>query len=233
MTTAGSWIRIGSGALMLVLCMTLQLSAQEAGKASVSFFYPAQLARGQTTRVTVDGNFDSIQAVELTPAEGVTIQKIEPDATYEGRKPQKRWHVEFLVAADAKPGERSVVFVTPQGPTPPRKVLLPSHVPVLSNFKALTVERTPIRIVFSINVFDAEDDLESLMFTNSLKCGGSVAIGYSVVGEMKQLAHGKYALQATFNHKQSEALPATCQFSLALDDKNHYEGRLTVPVEFK
>lgn len=233
MRIAGSWIRIGFCGLMLVLCITLRLGAQEAGKASVSFFYPAQLARGQTTRVTVDGNFDSIQAVEITPAEGVSAQKIEPDAASEGRKGQKRWHIEFLVAKDAQPGERSAVIVTPQGRSQPKKVVLPPHVPVLSDFKALTVERTPIRIVFSITVFDADDDLDSLMFINSLECGGSVAIGYSLVGDMKKLAHGKYALQATFSHKKSEALPGTCQFELLLDDKNHYQGRLTVPVEFK
>ena len=231
MRTARSWIRIGFCGFMLVLC--IRLGAQEAGNAHVSFFYPAQLARGQTTRVIVDGNFDSIQAVEFTPAEGVSVQKIEPDTKAEMPEGQRRWHVEFLVAKDAEPGERSVVIVTPQGRSQPKKVVLPPHVPILSNFKALTVERTPIRIVFSITVFDVEDDLDSLMFTNSLKCGGSVAIGYSLVGDMKKLAKGKYALQATFSHKKSEALPGTCQFSLSLDDKNHYEGSLTVPVEFK
>lgn len=230
MRAARRWIGIGFCGLMLVLCITLRVGAQEAGSARISFFHPAQLPRGQTTRVTVDGNFDSIQAVEITPAEGVSVQKIEPDAEYQG---QKRWHIEFLVAKDAEPGERSVVIVTPQGPSQPKKVVLPPHVPVLSNFKALTVERTPITIVFSITIFDAEDDFDSLMFFNSLKCGGSVAIGYSLVGDMKKLAHGKYALQATFSHQKSEALPGTCQFYLALDDKNHYEGRLTVPVEFK
>lgn len=230
MRAARGWIPIGLCGLMLVLCITPRVGAEEAGSARVSFFHPAQLARGQTTRVTVDGNFNSIQTVEITPAEGVSVQKIEPDGEYQG---QKRWQIEFLVAQDAEPGERSVVIVTPQGRSQPTKVVLPPHVPVLSDFKALTVERKPIRIVFSITVFDAEDDLDSPNFLNSLKCGGSVAISIGVARDMKKLAHGKYSLQATFSNEKSEALPGTCQFRLSLDDRNHYQGRLTVPVEFK
>jgi hypothetical protein len=77
----------------------------------------------------------------------------------------------------------------------------------------------------------ANDDLDALIF-NSLKCGGSVAIGYRPVGDVKQPGPGNYALQATFSNQKTNVVPGMCQFDLSLDDQSHYQGRLTVPAEF-
>lgn len=222
--------KTGAVCLCFLPAMVWPAKAQVTSDVRVTFFHPKQLTRGQTTRVAIDGEIETV-SVEVTPPEGVSVGKIEPPAN--PKEPgTKRWYIEFVVAKDAAPGERTVILVTSTGRSRPLKVVLPEHAPILSAFKAITIEKDPVKLVFDVTLYDAKDDVEDLLFTTSLKCGGELHIGYAIVDDVKKMQPGKYLLRTTMDAKAS-ALPGICEFSLSITDKAKNEGRLTVPVEFK
>lgn len=149
----------------------LQAQTGAASGIKVGVFYPRQWIRGQVTEISINGKgFDSVDAVSLTPAQGLSVREIK-------KKQDGTWTLVVLAEEAAELTKRSAVVVTPQGPSEPLEVEVVTHVPELSNFvvtyrEAPGPRRNAPRINFTVAAFDAEGDIGATPQLNYvLLCG--------------------------------------------------------------
>ena len=148
---------------------------ESSGEVELDLFSPAQLTRGQSTEVTVRlPEKAEVTGAEVRPPDGVTVASIAAldEEAYQGRR---RWLIVFEVDKTAEPGEREVALTTSLGPTAAQKVVLPPHVPVLSDFKLVSATMRPLKVEFSFILTDAEGDLRSSPSLSSrMRCGDRI-----------------------------------------------------------
>jgi hypothetical protein len=114
-------------------------------------FFPTQLVAGQSNvlHLGIPGRND-VTAVEISPAAGITVKDIKKGDVREG---SLFWDVTIDVAADAMPGNRTIVAVNPAGRTAPRPITVYAHVPTISNPKIVSaaVNQPTMQVQFAMN----------------------------------------------------------------------------------
>jgi len=95
--------------------------------------YPTQLIPGQTTVLHVAlGRNNPVQSIEITPSAGITVTDTKFRDLNQG---SVWWEFTITVAKDAAPGSRTLVAVQQTGRTAPVTLLVPDHVPSISNLR--------------------------------------------------------------------------------------------------
>lgn len=196
----------------------------------IEAFSPTQVQRGETTEITVRGKrFDTIQSVEITPPEGISVREIK-----EKRK-GKEWTLILVAGPDAQPGERSVVFVTPQGRPAAQTIRIPNHVPRITEIRVLSTKRTGGAIEFEADVFDEAGDLgPDPHLTVVLLCGGPVYLS----GTRADKVTGKDASTTLVHVSVSGygiSMPKrSCEIEVGIQDQNrNLSQHFRAPVDFK
>ena len=98
--------------------------------------YPTQLMPGQSTSVHVAlGRNNPVQSIEITPSTGVTLSDMKSRDLNQG---SVWWEFTVTLAKDAAPGPRALVAVQQNGRTAPVTLLIPDHVPNISNLRVVS-----------------------------------------------------------------------------------------------
>ena len=147
---------------------------------AIEVVFPTQIVRGQTNvlHLAIPGRA-VFQGAEVSPAAGVTVSAVTNAKKPELSQNVAWWDVTIDVARDAAPGNRSLVLLTPTGRTAPVTVVIPSHVPVISQLKVASAQS-----MLAVDFAAADDggdlgDLPYVWFT--IRCGG----GEPTVGVVK------------------------------------------------
>jgi hypothetical protein len=142
--------------------------------------FPNQLVRGQTNviHLAIPGR-DLFQGAEVSPSAGVTVSGVTNVKKPELSQNVAWWDVTIDVAKDAAPGTRSLVLLTPTGRTAPTAVVIPTHVPVISQLKVVAASSM---LVVDFAAADESNDLGDLPYVwFTIRCGG----GEPTVGVVK------------------------------------------------
>jgi hypothetical protein len=100
--------------------------------------YPTQLMPGQTTSVHIAlARNNPVQSIEITPSTGVTVSDMKSRDLNQG---SVWWEFTVTVAKDAPPGPRTLVAVQQSGRTAPVTLLIPDHVPNISNLRVVSAQ---------------------------------------------------------------------------------------------
>jgi hypothetical protein len=125
------------GSLVCVLCVGIaQISYAQQVPGVIGSVYPTQLMPGQSTSVHVAlGRNNAVQSIEITPSTGVTVSDMKSRDLNQG---SVWWEFTVTVAKDAAPGPRALVAVQQNGRTAPVTLLIPDHVPNISNLRVVS-----------------------------------------------------------------------------------------------
>jgi hypothetical protein len=148
---------------------------------AIESVFPAQIPRGQATvvNVAVPGRDLVAQAVEIAPAAGVTVSGLKRVVESQGIA---WWEFTVDVAADAAPGDRSLVLVLPAGRSLPVTIAIPAHVPRISDLKVVSARPGQATVEVEFAVADPSADLGTspyVWFTTG--CAG----GEGIVGAVR------------------------------------------------
>ncbi len=189
------------------LCLGVVLLAAHPGaageKLELTSCEPSQWRRGVATEFVLEGKgLASIQALELAPPEGVTLG--EPVPAPSSQKKLRRWTVRAQVDGEAATGKRSLVVVTPLGRSPSLSIIIPSHLPELSDLQVGLLRAAPLAVGFTVVVRDSQSDLAEMPRTTgqvicknegrSMTGGGivterrpdgAVVVGYGVMSDAR------------------------------------------------
>ena len=225
------------GRMAVVLSMGVLLLMSGVGllakdKLQITQWGPGQWRRGATTEVTIQGKgLETIQALELTPPDGVTLE--EPKAAEASKKKEQRWKISVQVDAEAAAGKRTLVVVTPTGRSGPLAVVIPSHLPELSELQVQLAMASPLTVGFTVTVHDEEGDLAEMPYTIGqviCKNGGRSMEGGGIVTQRrddKTVVVG-YAVQS-----DSRVSRGACVLQVRVEDKNgNSSDWATTPVTF-
>jgi hypothetical protein len=129
---------IAAGLVALVALVSADFAHAQGLPNVIEGFFPTQLVAGQTNvlHLGIPGRND-VTAVEIEPAAGMTVKDIKKGDVREG---SLFWDVTIDVAADAAPGNRTIVAVNPMGRTRPRPIAVFARVPAISNPNQPTVQ---------------------------------------------------------------------------------------------
>ncbi len=155
---------------------------------AIEIVFPNQLVRGQTNVLHLAiPSREVFQGAEVSPAAGVTVSSVANYKTAELSQNIAWWNVTIDVANDAAPGNRSLVLLMATGRTAPATLVIPNHVPVISDLRiapaAADLRAVPApanRSVVDVQ-FAAVDqradlgDLPYVWFT--ISCGGEPTVG--------------------------------------------------------
>jgi hypothetical protein len=126
-----------SGALACVALIGFaQISSPQQAPGVIGSVYPTQLRPGQSTSVHIAlGRNNPVQSIEITPSTGVTVSDMKSRDLNQG---SVWWEFTVTVAKDAAPGPRALVAVQQNGRTVPVTLLIPDHVPNISNLRVVS-----------------------------------------------------------------------------------------------
>jgi len=129
----------GSGALACVaLIGVAQISYAQQVPGVIGSVYPTQLMPGQGTVVHVAlARNNPVQSIEITPSTGVTVSDMKSRDLNQG---SVWWEFTVTGAKDASPGPRALVAVQQNGRTAPVTLLIPDHVPSVSNLRVVSAQ---------------------------------------------------------------------------------------------
>ena len=134
--------RFAIAALDAVVCVVLIgiadiVSAQQA-PGVIGSVYPTQLMPGQSTSLHVAlARNNPVQSIEIAPSTGVTVSDLKSRDLNQG---SVWWEFTVTVAKNAAPGPRTLVAVQQNGRTAPVTLLIPDHVPNISNLRAVSAQ---------------------------------------------------------------------------------------------
>lgn len=231
---SGAWSFRGIGLILVLASLGSGVHSAEAlQQMEIERFFPRQLPRGQSTVITLAAKgLDAIQAVEISPSPGVTVSGTKQTESAQGLT---WWELIFDVAKDAATGERTVVLVTPRGRTAPATIIIPSHVPSISELTILSAQSNQATVELRLSVFDEFADLGNAVdvwFT--IRCGGQFVAGASkgnVTGRDKR--HSVvHAIVRDSNPRASAT--GKCDFEVRLSDSGGIDSNtLRTTVDFK
>jgi hypothetical protein len=78
-----------------------------------------------------------VLSIEITPSAGVTVTGMTSRDLYQG---SLWWEFTIDVARDAAPGPRTLVAVQQRGRTAPVTLMIPDHLPAISNLTVLSAQ---------------------------------------------------------------------------------------------
>lgn len=125
----------------------------------------AQVERGQRGEIKAFGKNLVVKSVEITPAEGVSVQEArETTPAADDRRQQEKgvrvWSVILVAAPTAQPGERSMVVVTADGPSTPQSIRVVTHIPRISELKVLLAQADGAQVQFMFSIYDDAGDVD-------------------------------------------------------------------------
>ena len=128
-----------SGALACVVLIPIaQIAYGQQVPGVIGSVYPTQLMPGQSTSVHLAlARNNPVQSIEITPSTGVTVSDMKSRDLNQG---SVWWEFTVTVAKDAAPGPRALVAVQQSGRTAPVTLVIPDHVPNLSNLRVLSAQ---------------------------------------------------------------------------------------------
>ena len=128
-----------SGALACVVLIAItQISYAQQVPGVIGSVYPTQLMPGQSTSVHVAlARNNPVRSIEITPSTGVTVSDLKSRDLNQG---SVWWEFTVAVAKDAAPGPRTLVAVQQNGRTAPVQLLIPDHVPNVSNLRVVSAQ---------------------------------------------------------------------------------------------
>jgi hypothetical protein len=155
-----------------------EVRAQLQNPVQVEGIYPSQALRGETTVVSVAmPRGSTVQSATVTPADGVRVAKIS-GSSESTEQAIGWWDVAIEVAADAAPGDRTLVLTTPMGSTPPLPLAIPTHVPAISNLVVTPASANQPVGEVRVTVADSQNDLGDAPYVwFAAKCGSDDPIG--------------------------------------------------------
>lgn len=230
---------IASLIFLLFVTMSEVIGETPQGKdVSVDTPSPSQLLRGRPTEIIFLGKgFDTIQTIEIAPADGVTIgQAKQIDAKPEERsRGERRWSLLLTVDASAAPGERSMVVVTPEGRTKQVSFRIASHLPQISKLKVRSKNPVNAEVTFSVEVFDETGDIGTDSRVEAaiwcLESGFGIATGSAPQkiekkGSQKSIVYGRI-------FRQDEEAIGSCDLEVTVvDDSGVESNKLSTKVKF-
>ena len=207
--------------------------------------YKPQIVRGQSGEIKAFGKNLNLQLVEISPPEGVSVQKIqEIAADVEDRRQTGKgvrvWSIQLATENSAALGEHSLVLVTPAGRSDPRTFQITTHLPVISDLKVLSAS-TDGTVEIELAVFDEAADItleNSPSQSYVLRCGKNVILtigGGPTRLTMKDPQHAILYDRHSFSQPgQSMTVRGICLLKFSLSDKpGNDSNELTTAVEFK
>ena len=140
--------------------------------------YPRHVARGRTTVIQVAvPSREAVKAAEVSPAAGVTVSGLKGRSS-ESEQAIGWWEVTLDVAKDAAPGDRSLVFVMPNGRTPPARINVPTHLPSISDLRIAPPQSKQPTFELQVAAADSAGDLgDSPYVWFMADCGGEPIAG--------------------------------------------------------
>jgi hypothetical protein len=149
----------------------------------IGSYYPTQLVPGQTNvlHVALVRN-NPVRSIEITPSAGITVTGTTSRDLNQG---SIWWEFTIDVAKDAAAGPRTLVAVQETGRTAPVTLMIPNHVPVISNLRVLSAQMNQPMIDVQFAVSDsggAFGDSPYVWFT--LGCGPGKTQAGVVWGKM-------------------------------------------------
>jgi hypothetical protein len=202
---------------------------------AIESVFPAQVPRGQSTvlNVAIPGAALIVQSAEISPAAGVTVSGIKRATDSQNIA---WWEVTVDVAKDAALGNRTLVLVMPMGRTLPATIMIPSHVPRISDLKIASAQSNQPTVELQFAAADESADLGDSPYTwFTIECGAPV------VGVVKGKATARdtrnVVVHATVPNPRTVAgTPAAgkCDLRVRVTDSNGIESNtLNRPVDFK
>jgi len=147
--------------------------------ANIEVAFPNQLVRGQANIVHV-----AIQSVatftgaEVSPSAGVTVTGVNNYKKPELSQNVAWWDVTIMIANDAASGPRSLVLLAPMGRTAPATVVIPNHVPVISDLRIVSAQANRSTVDVQFAAADPGSDLGDLPYVwFTIRCGGEPTVG--------------------------------------------------------
>lgn len=146
---------------------------------AIENLFPEQLPRGQTTAVNVAiQSREVFTGADVSPGVGVTIARVENARPPEDSQGVAWWRVTITVAPDAAPGPRSLTLLTAAGRTLPAAVVIPTHVPIISDLKLLPSRGNQSGVNLQFAASDASGDLGDHPYVwFSVDCGIDPSVG--------------------------------------------------------
>jgi hypothetical protein len=162
------------------ICAALGLGARAAHAQQVpaiEFAFPNQLVRGQTSVIHIAvPSREMFQGAEVSPAAGVTVASVANAKSAELSQNVAWWDVTVTVARDAAPGSRALVLLTRAGRSTPTNVVIPDHVPAISDLRVVTAAPAAVEVQFAAT--DEKSDLGALPYVwFTMACGGEPEVG--------------------------------------------------------
>ena len=162
------------------LFATLGLGARAADAQqapAIEFAFPNQLVRGQTSVIHIAiPSREMFRGAEISPAAGVTVASVANAKSAELSQNVAWWDVTVNVARDAAPGSRSLVLLTAAGRSTPANLMIPDHVPAISDLRVVTA--TPAAVDVQLAATDEKSDLGDLPYVwFTIACGGEPEVG--------------------------------------------------------
>jgi len=151
--------------------------AQQAPAIEIAF--PNQLVRGQTTVVHIAiPSREMFGGAEVSPAAGVTVSSVVNSKRPELSQNVAWWDVTLNVGGDAAPGPRTLVMLTANGRSTPVTVVVPNHVPRISDIGIAQGPSAPRTVDVQFSATDDSNDLGDQPYVwFTIACGGEPTVG--------------------------------------------------------
>ena len=160
-----------------IVCLGLGVSLSQAQQIKIEGVFPRQLPRGQATLINVAvPSRDAIQAAEILPSAGVKISGIKLGQNFQGALTWSELTID--VAPEAAPGDRTLVLVLPAGRTAPVTMMIPTHVPGISELGVVSRQSDPSTLDVQFSAVDTSADLGGSPYVWFMfRCGGELLPG--------------------------------------------------------
>jgi hypothetical protein len=196
--------------------------------------YPRHVARGRTTVINVAvPSREPVKGAEVSPAAGVTVSNVKGRSS-ESEQAIGWWEVTLDVAMDAAPGDRSLIFMMPNGPTAPTRINVPTHLPSISDLRIAPPQSNQPTLEVQVAAADSAGDLGDSPFVWFMaNCGGEPIAG-AVRGKVS--AGVVRAVLPNLRTAAGNGTPAAgkCDLQVRITDSTGIDSNtLTSAVEFR
>ena len=219
-------------AVIGLLLLPPAVSAQEV-PGVVGSIYPTQLVRGQSTVLHLAlGRNNPVQALEFTPADGITVTGTSSRDLNQG---SVWWEFTVNVAANAAPGPRTLVVVQERGRTAPATLTVPDHLPNITNLRVTSAQANRPTVDVQFNASNPAGKFNETPYVwFLLSCGPQPEMG--VVRGRADAATIRASIPNPRTLQDKAAAPSTgthCDLQLrATDESNTDSNTATVTFDF-
>jgi hypothetical protein len=225
-------------ALTFLACLGPGVHFSEAQQIRIESFFPRQLPPGQATIISVAvPSRDAVQAAEISPSAGVKVSGIKLGQNIQGTLTWSELTID--VASEAAPGDRALVLVMPTGRTAPVTIMIPSHVPRISELRILSAQANQPTLELQFAAVDRSADLgDSPYVWFTIGCDGDPLVGV-INGKVNARDKGNGVVHATIPNPRTPTgggTPATgeCDLQVRVSDSGGIDSNtLQATVDFK